>query len=130
MNNLNIRRMNKGGILKGAGKTDPRKPAPATKFEDEDNYDEDFENDSPGPKAKGRAGEEQKSATASAAGQTQFASAADVPATSWTNKHIIYKFMKKGFTSLGAEELACTMVNPDFTIDFKKATNEDWAGKY
>jgi len=34
--------------------------------------------------------------------------------------------MKKGFTALTTEELAVTMVNPDFTKDFKKATKEDW----
>ena len=28
------------------------------------------------------------------------------------------KFMRKGFTSLSAEELASTMVSPDFTSDF------------
>jgi hypothetical protein len=38
--------------------------------------------------------------------------------------------MKKGFTALSAEDLACTMVNPDFTIDFKKNTGEDWNVKY
>ena len=38
--------------------------------------------------------------------------------------------MKKGFSSLSAEDLACTMVNPDFTIDFKKNTGEDWANTY
>lgn len=47
-----------------------------------------------------------------------------------TNKHIIFKFMKKGFTSLSAEELACTMVNADFTLDFKKNTKEDWVASY
>lgn len=29
-----------------------------------------------------------------------------------------------------AEDLACTMVNPDFTIDFRKNTGEDWAATY
>lgn len=38
--------------------------------------------------------------------------------------------MKKGFTSLSAEDLACTMVNPDFTIDFRKNTGEEWASSY
>lgn len=51
----------------------------------------------------------------------------DIVATNNTNKYIIYKFMKKGFTALSAEDLACTMVNPDFTIDFRKNTNEEWA---
>ena len=49
----------------------------------------------------------------------------DIQAQNDTNKKIIFKFMRKGFTSLSAEELACTMVNPDFTIDFKNVTNED-----
>lgn len=47
-----------------------------------------------------------------------------------TNKLIIYKFMKKGFISLTAEELACTMVNPTFTVDFKNNTKEDWNLNY
>ena len=47
-----------------------------------------------------------------------------------TNKHIIFKFMKKGFTSLSAEELACTMVQPNFTLDFKKNVDEDWIATY
>ncbi len=38
--------------------------------------------------------------------------------------------MKKGFSSLSAEELACTMVQPDFTLDFKKNTKEDWVASY
>jgi hypothetical protein len=38
--------------------------------------------------------------------------------------------MKKGFTCLSAEELACTMVNADFTLDFKKNTKEDWVANY
>ena len=47
-----------------------------------------------------------------------------------TNKKIIFKFMKKGFTSLSAEELACTMVSSDFSLDFKKNTKEDWMNRY
>jgi hypothetical protein len=47
-----------------------------------------------------------------------------------TNKHIILKFIRKGFTSLNAEELACTMINPDFTVDFNKNTGEDWTATY
>ena len=38
--------------------------------------------------------------------------------------------MKKGFTALTAEELACTMVNPTFSVDFKKNTKEDWNLNY
>ena len=61
-----------------------------------------------------------------------------MPITSWhsivaandTNKKIIFKFMKKGFTSLSAEELACTMVSSDFSLDFKKNTKEDWMVRY
>jgi phosphatidate phosphatase PAH1 len=53
-----------------------------------------------------------------------------VQATNQTNKYIIYKFMKKGFSALSAEDLACTMVNPDFTIDFRKNTGEEWASSY
>jgi len=47
-----------------------------------------------------------------------------------TNKKIIFKFMRKGFTSLSAEELACTMVSSDFSLDFKKNTKEDWMSRY
>ena len=54
----------------------------------------------------------------------------DIKAANDTNKHIISKFMKKGFTSLSAEELACTMVNADFSIDFKHNTTEDWVASY
>ena len=50
----------------------------------------------------------------------------DIVSDSKSNKHVIYKFMKKGFAALTAEELACTMVNPTFSIDFKKNTKEDW----
>lgn len=46
------------------------------------------------------------------------------------NQTIIYKFMKKGFIALSAEELATTMVNPDFSVDFKKNTGEDWHVNY
>jgi hypothetical protein len=38
--------------------------------------------------------------------------------------------MKKGFSALSAEDLACTMVSPDFTIDFRKNTGEEWASSY
>ena len=54
----------------------------------------------------------------------------DINATNDTNKKIIFKFMRKGFTSLSAEELACTMVSQDFSIDFKKNTREDWTVTY
>ena len=58
------------------------------------------------------------------------ASWASIVAANDTNKKIIFKFMKKGFTSLSAEELACTMVSSDFSLDFKKNTREDWMVKY
>lgn len=38
--------------------------------------------------------------------------------------------MKKGFNALSAEDLACTMVHPDFNNDFKKNTGEDWVQNY
>lgn len=60
----------------------------------------------------------------------QYANYEDVEAANQTNRYIIYKFMKKGFTSLSAEDLACTMVNPDFSIDFRKNTGEDWNSAY
>ena len=58
------------------------------------------------------------------------ASWASIVAANDTNKKIIFKFMKKGFTSLSAEELACTMVSSDFSLDFKKNAREDWMVKY
>ena len=54
----------------------------------------------------------------------------DIVSDSSSNRFIIYKFMKKGFSALSAEELACTMVNPTFTVDFKKNTKEDWNANY
>lgn len=53
-----------------------------------------------------------------------------IQAATDTNKKIIFKFMRKGFTSLSAEELACTMLCEDFSRDFKKATREDWMVNY
>ena len=54
----------------------------------------------------------------------------EINAANDTNKKIIFKFMRRGFTSLSAEELACTMVDKDYSIDFKKATGEDWTVSY
>ena len=48
----------------------------------------------------------------------------DIVSDSQSNKHIIYKFMKKGFIALTAEELACTMVNPTFSFDFMNNAKE------
>ena len=38
--------------------------------------------------------------------------------------------MRKGFTALTAEELACTMLCEDFSRDFTRATNENWMVNY
>ena len=38
--------------------------------------------------------------------------------------------MKKGFQALTAEELATTIVNPTFSVDFKKNAKEDWNVTY
>lgn len=54
----------------------------------------------------------------------------EVVASNDTNKFIIIKFMRKGFTSLSAEELASTMISPDFTKDFENATKENWVANY
>ena len=62
--------------------------------------------------------------------QRVLASWQSIEAANDTNKRIIYKFMKKGFTSLSAEELACTMVSSDFSLDFKANTKEDWMVRY
>ena len=53
-----------------------------------------------------------------------------IESESHTNKHIIYKFIKKGFQSLTAEELATTIVNPTFSVDFKRNAKEDWNLNY
>jgi hypothetical protein len=53
----------------------------------------------------------------------------EVMASNPTNRFIITKFMRQGFTGLSAEELASTL-NPDFSIDFEKNTNEKWMEKY
>jgi len=60
----------------------------------------------------------------------QFLTMDDIVSDSKSNKHIIYKFMKKGFTALSAEELACTMVNPTFSVDFRRNAKEDWNLNY
>ena len=54
----------------------------------------------------------------------------DIVSESKSNQKLIYKFMKKGFNALSAEELACTMVNPTFSIDFKRNAHEDWNMNY
>jgi len=46
------------------------------------------------------------------------------------NKIIIYRFMKKGFNGLTAEDLAATTVNKYFSNDFLKISAEDWDEKY
>ena len=54
----------------------------------------------------------------------------DIKSDSKSNKHIIYKFLKKGFQALSAEDLACTMVNPTFSVDFRNNAREDWNVNY
>ena len=43
---------------------------------------------------------------------------------------IITKFMKKGFDSLTEEDLACTMIAPDFNAKFRVQTGTDWDAEY
>ena len=38
--------------------------------------------------------------------------------------------MRLGFDELTLEDLDCTLVNPTFTIDFKKNVKEDWTTNY
>jgi len=112
-----------------------------------DDYEDDFEVSGGKGSSANKAGATPKTsvngkATSSAKSVTSQGSAVDkaegkklvgyedVEATNQTNRYIIYKFMKKGFTSLSAEDLACTMVNPDFSVDFRKNTGEDWASTY
>ena len=54
----------------------------------------------------------------------------DIVAANDTTRHIIFKFMRKGFQSLSAEELAATMIHPQFTIDFDYNTKENWVKTY
>ncbi len=44
--------------------------------------------------------------------------------------YVITKFLRRGFNSLTAEELAATMVTPDFAANFKAKTGEDWEAQY
>ena len=44
--------------------------------------------------------------------------------------YILTKFMSKGYDSLTDEELAVTLINPDFNGVFKKQTGVDWISKY
>ena len=46
------------------------------------------------------------------------------------NKIIIYRFMKKGFNGLTAEDLAATTVNKYFASDFQKISTENWEQTY
>ena len=61
---------------------------------------------------------------------TQIKNWSEIVAENDTNKHIITKFMRRGFTSLSAEELAATMISPCFTADFTKNTTESWLAEY
>jgi len=46
------------------------------------------------------------------------------------NKIIIYRFMKKGFNGLTAEDLAATTVNKYFASDFQQVSTESWEQNY
>lgn len=58
----------------------------------------------------------------------KYQSIEDIVSESKQTKKIIYKFLKKGFNALSAEELAATLekVNPRFAADFFENTQEDW----
>jgi hypothetical protein len=43
---------------------------------------------------------------------------------------ILTKFLGRGYESLSDEELAVTLINPDFNAVFKKQTGIDWISKY
>ena len=43
---------------------------------------------------------------------------------------ILTKFLSRGYDSLSAEELAVTLINPDFNGAFKRQTGMDWISKY
>ena len=40
--------------------------------------------------------------------------------------HVITKFVSRGIEKLSVEELAVTLVTPDFASVFKKRTGSDW----
>lgn len=44
--------------------------------------------------------------------------------------YILTKFMARGYDALTDEELAVTLINPDFNGVFKKQTGVDWIAKY
>lgn len=44
--------------------------------------------------------------------------------------YILTKFLSRGYDSLTYEELAVTLINPDYNNVFKKQTGTDWITKY
>lgn len=44
--------------------------------------------------------------------------------------YVVTKFLSKGYDALSNEELAATLINPDFNATFKKQTGTDWIAKY
>jgi hypothetical protein len=44
--------------------------------------------------------------------------------------YILTKFLSRGYDSLTNEELAVTLINPDYNSVFKKQTGTDWISKY
>ena len=44
--------------------------------------------------------------------------------------YILTKFLSRGYDSLTNEELAVTLINPDYNGVFKKQTGTDWITKY
>ena len=46
-----------------------------------------------------------------------------------TVDYVITKFVSKGFEKLSLEDLAVTLVTPDFINLFKKRTGSDWNSK-
>ena len=43
---------------------------------------------------------------------------------------VVTKFMSKGFDALTEEELAVSLINPNFNSMFKQKTGVDWIKKY
>eukprot|EP00826_Nyctotherus_ovalis_P003445 TRINITY_DN106_c0_g6_i1.p2 TRINITY_DN106_c0_g6~~TRINITY_DN106_c0_g6_i1.p2 ORF type:complete len:199 (-),score=47.45 TRINITY_DN106_c0_g6_i1:621-1217(-) len=44
--------------------------------------------------------------------------------------YVVGKFLRRGFDALTPEDLATTVINPNYSSAFRAKTGEDWAAKY
>jgi len=44
--------------------------------------------------------------------------------------YVVTKFLRRGFDALTPEDLATTVINPDYPAAFRAKTGEDWLSKY